>query len=629
MKKSITISKRVVVLLFMLLSGVMILLFLRNCNYGTGEPLKKEMNIVSNNLESCMKCHDQYTGFSAYHDPKKIGCVSCHLGDPKTEEKELSHKGMVIIPGNLSDAERTCGKCHANELRKVQHSLMSSNSGLVAVDKFVFGEAPDPDGSYHIKDIKHTAADTHLRNLCGNCHLGSEKNELGPITQLSRGGGCNACHLNYSKEASQDLTTYLQSGKKTLPKIHPSVDIFVKNEHCYGCHSRSSRISTSYEGWHETLLETIDTSLNRNFKIIEDKRVYTYKGEDVHHQKGMLCIDCHTSHEVMGDGKKYLHQEDAVKIQCADCHFRDKPATTTYKELDGESLLVWLHRKYEHNDKPILAKQKDKAPLVNTFINEKGEAFLISKHNGKILPVKRQPDICAKDKVHADVSCATCHTQWTPKCIGCHNTFDKKEPEAYDLLDKKFVTGGWKEHVFEFGTSLPALGVRAVGKGKRIEPAVPGMIMTIDHKSFDKNKDNTFHRLYAPNSPHTIAKKSRDCKSCHANPEALGYGSGELMYVVEKNIGKWNFIPDYDKNPNDNLPEDAWVPFLKEPTNKVLTTRTNFRPLSVTEQKKMLRVGACFHCHEQNSTLAKSFLVNNFEEILKKRTKACILPAYN
>ncbi|MDZ7614606.1 MAG: hypothetical protein U5K51_13580 [Flavobacteriaceae bacterium] len=215
-----------------------------------------------------------------------------------------------------------------------------------------------------------------------------------------------------------------------MPKVHPSVDIFVKNEHCYGCHSRSSRISTSYEGWHETLLETIDTTRNKDFKINEDKRVYTYKGEDVHHNKGMLCIDCHTSHEVMGDGKKYLHQEDAVKIQCSDCHFKDEPVTTiTYKELDAESLLVWLHRKYEHNDKKMLAKQKDKAPLVNTLINDKGEVFLISKNNGKLLPIKPQPEICARDKVHEDVSCASCHTQWAPKCIGCHNTFDKKEPQ--------------------------------------------------------------------------------------------------------------------------------------------------------------------------------------------------------
>ncbi|MDZ7614605.1 MAG: hypothetical protein U5K51_13575 [Flavobacteriaceae bacterium] len=187
MKISNFISKKVFVLLFVLLLAVLFLIILRNCEYGSGVPLTKDITLSSENTESCMRCHDQSLGFSPYHDPKKIGCVSCHLGDPKTEVKELSHSGMVIIPGNLSDAEKTCGKCHVNELRKVQHSLMTSNSGLVAIDKFVFGEAKDPDGSYHIKDIKFTAADTHLRNLCGNCHLGSEKNEFGPITQMSRG----------------------------------------------------------------------------------------------------------------------------------------------------------------------------------------------------------------------------------------------------------------------------------------------------------------------------------------------------------------------------------------------------------------------------------------------------------
>ncbi|MDZ7614607.1 MAG: hypothetical protein U5K51_13585 [Flavobacteriaceae bacterium] len=204
----------------------------------------------------------------------------------------------------------------------------------------------------------------------------------------------------------------------------------------------------------------------------------------------------------------------------------------------------------------------------------------------------------------------------------------KRNHSGYDLLEKKYITGSWKEHVFEFGTSLPALGVRTNGQKKMIEPAVPGMIMTIDHKSFDQSKENTFHRLYAPNSPHTIAKKSRDCKSCHSNPEALGYGRGELLYVVDKQNGRWNFIPHYENNKNDNLPEDAWIPFLKEPKNKVFTTRTNFRPLSVKEQQKMLRVGACLQCHDQNSLFVKGFLYNNFEDILRKRTKACILPKY-
>ena len=101
MKKSIAISKKVFVLLFVFILGVMLLIFLRKSDYGRGEPSQNDVKLISKNNESCMKCHEQYAGFSAYHDPKRIGCVSCHLGDPKTDDKQLSHKGMVIIPGNL------------------------------------------------------------------------------------------------------------------------------------------------------------------------------------------------------------------------------------------------------------------------------------------------------------------------------------------------------------------------------------------------------------------------------------------------------------------------------------------------------------------------------------------------
>ena len=38
-------------------------------------------------------------------------------------------------------------------------------------------------------------------------------------------------------------------------KVHPSVSLKVSDNHCFGCHSRSGRISTNYEGWHETTLE--------------------------------------------------------------------------------------------------------------------------------------------------------------------------------------------------------------------------------------------------------------------------------------------------------------------------------------------------------------------------------------
>ncbi len=596
-------------------------------------PENQYVKIENIDKESCLECHSKTTGYSEYHNPELIGCISCHLGNPNTLDKDKSHKGMVLIPGNLIDASVTCGKCHPNELSKIEKSLMTTNSGLVAVDKFIFEEADSPDYHYHIKDIKNSPADKHIRDLCANCHLGAEKKEFGEITQMSRGGGCNACHLNYTEDAKTDLVNYLSSDKKELPKFHPSTDIFVTNEHCFGCHSRSSRISTNYEGWQETLLNETEIVNKKDYRVIEDKRVYEYKGEDVHHTKGMLCIDCHSSHEVMGDGKEYTHMEQAVKLQCSDCHYKEKPTTIPYDSLDTESLLVFLHRGYTHYDKQILVVEEDKHPLVNTFVDSLGNAFLIGKKDGALHPLNPQSEVCSKDNAHKNVSCATCHSSWTSRCIGCHNQFDEAEPRAFDLLDKTYGKGQWKEYVAEFSSSAPAMGVRENKKGKHIEPALPGMILTIDKGSYTGKgigEDVSFHRLYAPNSPHTTSSEVRDCKSCHSNSATLGYGMGELTYEIENNKGKWKFNPDYTSNPNDNLPEDAWIPFLKEVgVGVVNSTRSDFRPFTVQEQQQLLLVGSCLECHSDDSKIMRQSLIHGINPLLNNLNKNCILPTWN
>ena len=620
-------------LLFFLV--VITIFFLKNEEYFKSVSIEEIRYVKIENVgdESCLNCHANTKGYSEYHNPELIGCISCHLGNPNTLDKEGSHKGMVLIPGNLIDAAETCGKCHPNELSKIQNSLMTTNSGLVAVDKYIFGEADSPDYHYHIKDIKDSAADKHIRDLCANCHLGAEKKEYGEITQMSRGGGCNACHLNYTEEASNDLKTYLSSEKKVIPKFHPSTDIFVTNEHCYGCHSRSSRISTNYEGWQETMLNEEDIKNLNGYKTVEDKRVYKYIEEDIHHTKGMLCIDCHSSHEVMGNGKKYSHEEQAVTLQCADCHFKEKPATIPYDSLDAESLLVFLHRDYKHSDKQIIVVEKDKHPLVNTFVDSVGNAFLIGKKDGVLHPLNRQPEICSRDNAHQNVSCATCHSSWTSRCIGCHNEFDENEPRAFDLLDKKYGKGQWKEHVAEFSSSVPAMGVRENSSGKHIEPAIPGMIMTIDKGSFigkELGTDVSFHRLYAPNSPHTTTSKVRDCKSCHSNSATLGYGKGELIYKINNGEGKWTFTSEYALNPNDNLPEDAWIPFLGETAKGVInSTRLDFRPFTIEEQQELLLVGACLQCHKDDSKIMQQSLINGIQPLLNTLSKDCILPTWD
>ena len=581
--------------------------------------------------ESCLDCHINTKGYSKYHNPELIGCTSCHLGDATTLNKEDSHKGMILIPGNLSDASETCGKCHPNELAKIDKSLMTTNSGLVAVDKYIFGEADSPDYHYHIKEIQNSASDKHLRDLCANCHLGAEKTEFGEITQLSRGGGCNACHLNYDEASKNDLNNYLSSNKKELPLAHPATNIFVTNEHCFGCHSRSSRISTNYEGWQETTLDESDVTNKVGYRVLEDKRVYKYIEEDIHHTRGMLCIDCHSSHEVMGDGKLYTHEEQAVKLQCSDCHFKEKPNTIPYDSLDTESMLVFLHRDYKHVDKQIISVENGGHPLVNTMVDSVGNAFLIGKKDGKLHELMPQSDVCSRDHAHKDMACSTCHSSWTTKCIGCHNQFDEKETRAFDLLDRRYVKGQWKEYIAEFSSTQPALGVRENSEGKHIEPAVPGMILTIDKGSYvgkEIGEDVSFHRLYAPNSPHTTSTNVRDCKSCHVNSEALGYGKGELKFDIKN--AKWQFTPEYALNENDNLPEDAWIPFLKPVHDSIInSTRLDFRPFTVDEQKQLLLVGACLQCHKEDSKVIRQSIIKGIQPLLKKLNDQCVVPSWN
>ena len=74
-----------------------------------------------------------------------------------------------------------------------------------------------------------------------------------------------------------------------------------------------------------------------------------------------------------------------------------------------------------------------------------------------------------------------------------------------------------------------------------------------------------FHRLFAPTSAHTTAPKARDCRSCHANPAALGYGRGQLKYVVTGRTGNWQFTPAFNTSREDGLPLDAWIGFLRSP----------------------------------------------------------------
>ena len=580
--------------------------------------------VIQGRKESCLACHTETHGFTDSHSPDAIGCFSCHGGNPFATGKNQSHRNMNLIPGNLATAKQSCGttQCHPEIVERVPNGLMATLSGMISVDRFVFNQQDNPDLLTNVHQLKNTSADEHLRNLCVRCHLGNPKTEYAPINETSRGGGCLACHLNYSPEAEKALA----ENPETLLNTHPEISLKVSNNHCFGCHSRSGRISTNYEGWHETTLETNQMPDSSNYRLIEDSRVFTKEPEDVHHKLGLECIDCHHSYELMGDGNLYAHEEDQQDVQCIDCHFNGKPLTVAAENLDNESAIIAALRFGNISNNHFLKTHKQGHALINTYV-ENDSVFFLTKNSSKKMVMKSPAKVCTRDKAHSSLSCSSCHSAWAPSCIGCHNTYDPNE-SGYNMVTNREKMGSWVEYIGDYNANLPALGIRTSKNKKEVIPVVSGMVLTIDKESYTGNKNDStiFHRLFAPAAPHTTSAKGRSCKSCHNSSEALGFGAGQLSYQISNGNGKWTFNPKYENDPHDGLPADAWTGFLQNRKGTV-STRKNVFPFDVEKQKKILTVGACLTCHDENSKVMLQSL-NDFEALLKTRSKKCVLPEW-
>jgi hypothetical protein len=594
--------------------------------------LAKSVPMVGGQREGCLACHQEMTGFVAAHEPGTLGCAACHLGDPFTLNKASAHAGMTLTPGNLSIVKRTCGasNCHGEIEVRVRGSLMNTMSGVVSVDKFVFGENADLDAHFDVAALKRSPADTHLRGLCASCHLGQDKPLPGPIDESSRGGGCSACHLSYDSAA---VTEFEHRGGPSAPLHHPDISTHVHQQACFGCHSRSGRIATNYEGLHETLLDETEARTKpgwpAQFRLLADGRVFEKHPADVHFEKGMTCIDCHVASEVMSDGIGHAHERNAVKISCADCHAAGTTPAKEFAQLDAETQQIAAMRKLNEPGRRFVVSQSGSVDYANVFLGRDGRPQVSLIESAKVLQPKPAAAVCARSgSVHERLECGACHTAWAPQCISCHTSFDPKA-QSWDHLAGKFVNGEWQEEAGDYQSDAPPLGM-AFGTGpngkreERITTFVPGMILDLTIPSQQAKSGSEFHRLFAPASPHTTAAQSRDCRSCHVNPSALGYGRGQLRYEVNGAVGRWIFTPRYTRIPQDGLPMDAWIGFLQEPGANT-TTRKDARPLALQEQRNILLVGACLECHnEKDRRIAAVFAdFKNYRAALSPR---CRLP---
>ena len=236
---------------------------------------------------SCVQCHaEMQTGFSTGHSFGAQNCVVCHGGDPgKTEEQE-AHADMLAFPGELDNAERACGACHSERVAGVKAGLMHTGQGMVYKTRRLLDGTRESDSGTNLQSLGHSVADSMLRKQCASCHLGQRRSARALDPTSDRGGGCRACHIN----------EYPETG-------HPALSRQVSSGRCFGCHSRSGRISLSYAG----LAEGDESDIQ-----LGDGRAVMNLQPDVHYLAGMGCVECHRADDVMGPAPDALHQRDAV-----------------------------------------------------------------------------------------------------------------------------------------------------------------------------------------------------------------------------------------------------------------------------------------------------------------------------
>jgi hypothetical protein len=326
--------------------------------------------------------------------------------------------------------------------------------------------------------------------------------------------------------------------------MHPALTTKVSDARCFGCHSRSGRISLSISG-----LAEIDFAAEKDTSAalrLADGRHVERMPADVHYLAGMSCIDCHTSVGLMGDAGSAPGQREAVDIACEDCHGNRNDQIGL---SDWPAAMAGLEKHVPFAvgaDTGFLTTRKNGTPLWHVELRDDG-AWLHTKIAGKVLQIPPpEPRNHALDEYHQRLTCATCHSQWAPQCFGCHMAYEA-DGEQWDHVDREVTAGRWQDKRWGVNNALPALGVNAFG---RIESFVPGMIMTVAHLAWDRDR---FIRAFAPLSPHTTGK-SRSCASCHRSSEALGLGAGRME-------GKDHALEFLPANPllHDGLPADAWT----------------------------------------------------------------------
>ncbi len=521
--------------------------------------------------ERCMTCHFGIEDLSASHPNAVFGCVSCHGGNGPDLTVKGAHVGLRggrnparldLAPVSCGGRKPAAGACHSdrehpilNRVDTVPRSLMATNAGIISVLRFQWGLEKDSSPKFAIRSVsdgktrlraipeeystggQFNLSESHFRKFCAACHLWSPRHRK----TMGRLQGCPACHAPYGKDGKY------RGGDPTINREetgHPTthtITNLIPDERCRACHNRSARVGLNYHGQMESAqYGTPFVRGGLNDRTLSDGRFVLNLVPDIHHEKGMACIDCHTGRDTMGDGKIYGHMKDQIEIRCEDCHgtYAAPPKTMEVKKEDP--LVQALIRSSPHVKPPdgsIILQTSKGQPLPHVRKTEKG-FVLTGKLDGKEHPVTviTGKKNAHRIRGHERMDCDSCHSAWSPQCFGCHQLLDFGF-KGKDHISGKKTPGRWAEARGHLRFARNIYGINSRGKVGILVPGCQVWNTVIDSQGkviapYDskimklKNGNNSI--AMGPTHPHTTRTEVPRCVDCHLDPKALGLGEGRL-----------------------------------------------------------------------------------------------------
>jgi len=529
-----------------------------------------------------------------------LSCSECHLGREDLPEKAGAHQGLVSNPSDFTRPHFPCGGCHQDQIRWVNRALMRTAAGIVNQTRFLWGAQPDPGARFGVVDVDNlrllpeqeasgALVDDLLRRRCLRCHLGTS----GSIASGSfpgeipvEGAGCSACHVIRGNRGTAKEDPLPPPGTKGGGKTH-QITTAIPTSQCLQCH-RGNYVGSDYVGLFER-----DHSAAYNFDAKDTDRppqlyshAYHHLLPDVHHDRGIHCIDCHPVEEIMGEGSVHSHAGEQVGIRCTDCHGRPgkPPVHREVASSDQRALrAAKLNPFYD-----LFPGQKvlttSKGHLLTSTFERDGEWFLLSKADGRVhrIPLlgRSPPDKTPLDHQISEhmerMECSACHGAWTFQDLGFHLVrLDRADynpwvwltrqgdPQVEELLEKNllkpedrwdppasrdWLTVASRPGIWLAGYSLRrweglVLGVNERGMVSAMRPQYQYWVSWVDGQGkvlmdsvIPRAGDGRPATAWNSYTPHTIRRQTAACWDCHDNPGSLGLGQALLREKDGKTV---------------------------------------------------------------------------------------------